>query len=104
MAETWYAVEGYRHKIKPYQVHKFTDKSVWVFPEWSHKLERQLRSTGYSRFFPNAEEAIAFVEDSLRRSVESYRDNLDAAEEELTEFLKRKVSGSLIETKPVKGK
>ena len=58
---TWYKVQSYGHIIKPVEVVRFTDKSIWMENSFTTLTDRLLRLTDYANYYPTWEEAHAFL-------------------------------------------
>jgi len=65
MSETWYmaTVSWSTPKIKPVEVDRFNDKSVWIWEtRWKNKeLRRHNRISDYESYFPTFESAKEYL-------------------------------------------
>ena len=76
--EIWYEVKDWP-TISEVKVTKHTDKSVWVFIEYTplfnenirFRIYRRDRSSQYSSFFPTIEEAIKYLDNVRKDKVDA---------------------------------
>lgn len=87
-ASTWYRLHG--NRLKPVEVHRHTESSVWIEDRfWSGvepKIVRKQRQGSFDRFFPTAEEGIAFIRKRLTNAVERAKRNLERDKSALGQF------------------
>lgn len=74
MSETWFRVWLSFHEIRPFQVEKFTDSSVWIGGR------RNVRLTNHMSYFPTWDEAHTHLLQRTKADLDSARQRLQRAQ------------------------
>lgn len=83
---TWYEVKLYGMDVRPVEVGRSTDLSVWV-KDFSGKFRRRAIASGYESYFPSFDEAKTFLVERETRRLENAKQTVTNGERSLAAVL-----------------
>lgn len=84
---TWYETD-YKKQIKPVDIEKFTDSSVWFSGKFGRsEVSRSARMSEYAQYHPTWDEAKAYLLSKAESKVFHARRQLDQAKSEYGNIL-----------------
>lgn len=92
--ETWYVcpARNAHHKPRPIQVHRHTEKSVWI-TSWFGEVTRRSKITEYECVFPTYEEAIEYMIEMADEDLEVSKARTQKLKSDIARFAKWRAEG-----------